>query len=706
MNAEELVEKLEPVLGKKAKKLYMAWMLGDKNDQRDIEQCLRALYIKHIQQSPTEKNVLLAPPPKNISFGEIRLGTTTYNKTTAHEFYLRTDELCQHIAVFGRTGSGKTNTVRLLLKEFIRNKKPFLIFDWKKDYSQMDFSTVFSGLGISSKDIHVLPVGKRNVNCLRLNPLKPPTNTDPEMWIKQICEVLTHAYMGGPGFESLLLEAINHCYERFGVYEGRNVFPTFLDVKEYLENKRCTGRQAQWMQSVKRTVDSLCFGGMNDTVNSAEPHDLAELLGKNVILELDALSNTDKTFLIETMLLWLHHHRLQNPPVEKVDNLIIIEEAHHLLRKHDGDEETLIESALREMRSLGIGIVIVDQMPSLISSVALANTYTTIALNVKTGQDVYALTQAMLLNKEQQEMLGMLPVGQAIVKLQDRYIRPFHIKIPLVDTGKRIIHYTPCEVSCRIPRIPQCKPYEARESCSDARVPPQINHASQPENHGAVLVPERSGRAPRAAAAGAAPGSAGQGAVSNEDVLLVDIARHPTSSVTDRYKRLGWTARRGNHYRQKLIKAGLIKPVTFAGVNAWLRLFEITNTGAEQLQKLGHPRPGGRAGGLEHQYWTEKIAEHYRCLGYKVEQEKMLNGHPIDIVATGNAERIAIEIETGKSNFGDNMKECCKNKRLTKIEFIATSERIATEMNKLADEMNDSRVKVKYGRHATMDVGE
>jgi hypothetical protein len=691
MKPEELFEQLEPILGPKARKLYLAWLLAaDKDEKQEIELCLNALYVKHLRPTPTPSKVLLAPPSQEASRGTIPVGTVLYNEQALYGFGLREAELCQHVAIFGRTGSGKTNAVRVLLMGLLARKIPALVFDWKKDYSQLDFEAVFAGIGIRNKDILVFPLGKRNVNCLKLNPLIPPRSTSPEVWVKQLCEILTHAYCGGPGFESIFLRAIDHCYAERGIYQGGTEYPTFLDVKQYLDGLRVSGRELQWMQSVNRTIQAICFGGMGDTVNGGPAANLAELLGKNVILELDALSNADKTFLIETVMLWLHHHRLDNPPAAKVDNVIILEEAHHLLRKHDSDEETLIENCLREMRSLGIGIIIVDQMPSLISGVALANTFVTIALNVKTGQDVNALSQAMLLDTEQKDMLGMLPVGQAIVKLQDRHIRPFHIAIPHMECGTRIVHYQPPADSGRIPGIPADSGTIRSALSSGSGVPPPMKPATPQRSQPPTFVPASVER-PTAEALQVSRAPP-HGPLEEQTQLLLDIATHPTQCVTTRYKRLGWSARKGNYVKDKLVRAGLITPVTFAGDNAWLRLFEITVEGARQLVAAGHALQAPQNGGLEHQYWKEKLAEHFRGHGYVVELEVPIDGHAVDLIARSGDECVAVEVETGKSNFRKNIERCLHGKHFTTVLAAGVTQAVASSIRSATSGLHDERL--------------
>jgi hypothetical protein len=62
----------------------------------------------------------------------------------------------------------------------------------------------------------------------------------------------------------------------------------------------------------------------------------------------------------------------------------------------------------------GESIIFLDQHPSLISTPSLGNSYCTIAMNLKHGNDTSAIGRAMLLNEELRECLGRLPVGEAL----------------------------------------------------------------------------------------------------------------------------------------------------------------------------------------------------------------------------------------------------------------------------------------------------
>ena len=62
---------------------------------------------------------------------------------------------------------------------------------------------------------------------------------------------------------------------------------------------------------------------------------------------------------------------------------------------------------------------------------------------------------------------------------------------------------------------------------------------------------------------------------------------------------------------------------------------------------------------LEHEYWKELVAQQYQAKGYKIEKEVSIGeGKTIDLVATKGNDRIAIEVETGKSDLEVNLKKC------------------------------------------------
>lgn len=64
------------------------------------------------------------------------MGTIHYGKNSYYEFGLKEDEFIQHIGIFGRSGSGKTNLAYRILQGLVKADKPFLVFDWKRNYRE------------------------------------------------------------------------------------------------------------------------------------------------------------------------------------------------------------------------------------------------------------------------------------------------------------------------------------------------------------------------------------------------------------------------------------------------------------------------------------------------------------------------------------------------------------------------------------------
>lgn len=96
------------------------------------------------------------------------------------------------------------------------------------------------------------------------------------------------------------------------------------------------------------------------------------------------------------------------------------------------EAKSVMDRIFREIREYGESIVIIDQMPSTLMDSAIANTATQITLCLKHSDDVRAAGNAMLLDHDEKLFLGKLPVGTAIVKLQNRWHAPFILRLPYV----------------------------------------------------------------------------------------------------------------------------------------------------------------------------------------------------------------------------------------------------------------------------------
>ena len=314
-----------------------------------------------------------------------------------------------------------------LVHNLIKQNKPFLVFDWKRNYRDLLSQP-------ECRDIIVHTVG-RKIAPFHFNPLEPPPGVQSDTWLKKLIEIMAHAYYLGEGCAFLLQKALAAVYKDSPY---RTVFRHWQSgrLSLPLQSEGQRGGLDGVNPARRRRAASARWARV---LNAKRPTLLQDILGKRVILELDALTNTDKTFLIETLLLWIHHFRMSQEERQTFKHAIVIEEAHHILLRKKQEvtgSESVTDILLCEIRELGEAVILLDQHPSLISKPALGNTYCTIAMNLKHRGDTRMVADCLHLDSEQTEHLTRLPVGYAVVKLQDRYFRPFLVKFPLMKVTK------------------------------------------------------------------------------------------------------------------------------------------------------------------------------------------------------------------------------------------------------------------------------
>jgi len=525
----ELCKKLKPVIGKQADRIWMAHVAEDETGKTQIQEYLELLSAKHLDGALESDGPGLIPPTAAEASGEYGLGTVAYNGRDLHKFGLRENEWTQHVGLFGRSGAGKTNLGFLIIRELIAKDKPVLIFDWKRNYRDLLALPGFD-------DVAVYTIG-RSVSPLSFNPLIPPPETPPQTWLKKLISVVAHAYLLGDGVMYLLQEAFNQVYEEAGVYQGKvERWPTFRDVHDTLKNRKAVGREAGWMSSALRALASLCFGEMDTLLNEGND-DIASLLTRPVVLELDALTQQDKVFVASSLLLWIHGMRMTEPTRESFKHAIVIEEAHHILsgeRQSFVGGQSVMELTFREIREFGESMIILDQHPSQISMPALGNMYCAICFSTNHRSDVNAMSQAMLLQDDEKAILGNLQIGEAVVRLQGRSVKPFMIHVPEFIIRKGSFNDT--KVRHHMTKLGLLSVRRHAVHTPAARAD---DSTPSPPNSS---MPER-----------------GLDISMNEMAFLEDLAAFPEGGVAERYKRLGLSVRQGQKVKEALAGKRMIQ---------------------------------------------------------------------------------------------------------------------------------------------------
>ncbi len=526
LRVREICRRLRPVFGDRMDRLFQAYTIEDDDGKKQIEMYLEALAARRLGTGLDSEAGDLVPPSPEQSAGPYRLGTVLYAGKPVAPFGLRESEWIQHVGIFGRSGAGKTNLGFEVFRQMLLHGKPVLVFDWKRNYRDLLVLPEF-------ENVEVYTVG-RDVAPFSFNPLVPPAGTDPHTWLKQLIEVVAHAYCLGNGVLYLLQESVDAVYKDFDVYSGRPLqYPTFRDVLDKARERNARGRESAWLSSALRALASMCFGEMDRTLNETRDQSqlVAELLDKSIILEMDALGQSDKVFLTSALLLYIHHHRMAEGGREQFKHGVMIEEAHHILsneRRSLIGGQSVMEIIFREIREFGEAVVALDQHPSKISISALGNTYCTICLNLKHQKDVSAMAQSMLLDGDEKDLLGSLEVGRAVVKLQGRAPKPFLIQIPEFSIRKGTV--TDADIMLKMAKfLPRADPEQIARPAGKEEVESETLRVGIPA------------------------------AENIERRFLRDVADLPESGIAARYQRLGISVRQGQRLKAMLVKKGLIE---------------------------------------------------------------------------------------------------------------------------------------------------
>lgn len=670
----ELCRRLKPIMGRRIDGIYAAYLAEDADGRSEIEQTLELLAARHLKHGYEHDRSPFPPPPRAFAqSGDIAVGSVTYGDRDLFPFTLPSARLKEHVLVAGRSGSGKTNLTYMLMLGMMKRGIHILALDWKRGYRD---------LLILCPKLRIYTVG-RDVSPLKFNPLIPPPGCEPGVWIKLIVDVIASAYLGGEGVISLLVAGLDHLYRQAGVgTKEQTHWPSVVELLQWLRTVKLKGRAAMWQASAERILLALTYGEFGSVVDTQSNAELLDMLDHDVVLEMDGLSGaSDRVMFSEAVTMYLYRYRLSQGPRASLTNMIILEEAHNLLlAKQAGAKESVLESSIRMIRQYGMGYVFVDQSASLLSKVAFANSYCTFAMSQKLQADVRAIAGAMNLTDEQKQALNTLPIGTAVARLADQFPEPFLIRTarcPIKEGAvtDEMVKETmaTCSTSSRqntagghkqvaIPAVPLPDRSKRVLPIRSPHPPSPGDESDQSSNKGSMKQWNRIQINPPPL-----------DMTSDEIRFLVDVAARPLSTTVSRYQRLHLSRRRGNAIRQQLTKAGIIKPVPIATRSGQVMLCQLTEIGRTVCRHKDIDPGSDPQQSLEHLFWARRAAESFRQRGYEVTREYAVDGNGIiDLLATRAGERIAVEIETGKSDVHQNITKL-EHTNFDRLIVLATS---------------------------------
>ena len=645
MHIEKLAHKLEPLCPETVKR----WRIVRETAEADMKVLAdrQLAIIANKTLGDYHNKILLSLPPEKTIKRPLHLGLLHYDRDY-WEAGIASSELLQNLAIFGRSGAGKTNVAFHLLLQLTEKKIPFLFLDWKRTARHL-----LTKLG---KKVAIYTPG-RKLSPFPFNPFIVPPGLEPNVYVNHLVDTLGDAYTLGDASKSVLQKAIISCYD-FG-----NLSPSAEDLLKVVEQIPDKERVRGWKITVTRALESLKFAGITGSTSQKQIQFTRNLIKKNTIVELDGLDAASKKFLVPLLSLWIFHVKLDDPKRERLSFVIFVEEAHHVLYRHEQRaRESLMNVLLRQCREIGIGIIVVDQHPHLISSAALGNTYTSICMNLKDPTDINRAAGLSLLEEGDKKYLTQLPVGQGVVKLQDRWRKPFLVKFPLVNINKGA-------VTDRVLK----RFLDENNTLSD-----ELESENKEYNGiGDFRLKDNT-------------------LTEDSHTFLMDIVERPDDGVNSRYKRLGFSADKGNRIKKDLLKQHIIEEQKVKINRTRKVMLRITKTAKHyfglgvsqtqlmdiieasmigksqntQLTKKRKPKTYSKES-IAHEYWKNFYAKQFQEANYEVEIEAPRIKGRVDLLVKKNNKTIALEVETSMSNAVENVKQNLLS-NFDKIVVIAT----------------------------------
>ncbi len=597
--------------------------------------------------------ILLSLPPENLLKGSIQLGNVIYDNER-WPAALTLEEFLKGVGIYGMTGAGKTNVVFHFLLQLITKKIPWLFVDFKRTGRHL--------LPLLRERVQVFTPG-RALSPFPFNPFIVPPGLDQNVYVSIVSDLMGRAYDFKEAGKYAFQKALRKCYST------GNQNPLIKDIISALKSIDEHEVSRQWKLSVSRSLETIEFANLSAKEKITQEELAKTLLKNHTILEVDGLTESGKAFLLPLLSLWLYYVKLAEPDREQLSYCLVYEEAHNILYGSERSaKEFPIAMILRQARELGIAIIIVDQHPSLISSAALGNAYTTITLNLKDPSDISKAASLSFVDQADRYYFSHLPVGYGIIKLQGRWKRPFLVKFPLVPVDKGSV---------------------SDELLSSYLSGKRLSPLSQSIN-GNYL---RNGHFPSL------------DSLSGDALAFMkDIFNFPNDPIVVRFKRLGFGCKRGERVKEQLESMQLISVKHLRVNNTRRILLSLTKSGTQILSnKLESSNES-----QEHKFWKQYYSEILDTFGFsaiKVEFPRSLGATDIAGFNKGDDDNpllvssIAIEIETGKNSSEDflhNIKQDLAAK-YERILVIATNEKAKNKIERiLADSvlLIQSRIRV------------
>lgn len=359
----------------------------------------------------------------------------------------------KHAFLAGVPGSGKTNSMLHLTSSLWKKHSiPFLIFEpAKQEYRALARTEGMENLLIFSPSSGTL-------FPLHINPFEFPLGMSLSEHIRNLMTVFEGAFSLAPPAPFMIDYSIEAIYRDKGWYpdtinDGKLPYPTMQELYDKLEVEvEKTDYEGEIKGNLKSIlqvrIGSLLRREMGDVFNvSKSSMAPEEWLNQPALIELEAMGSGPANFL-SLLLSTLIRETLKitpNADGKELRHVIFFEEAHNLIGPvasevtgEDADPKmaatAFVVKMLAEVRALREGIVIADQLPTVMAPEVIKNTGLKIGHRITAEDDRSLLGSTMSANSTQLEQMATFLPGESLITFEG-LLRPFKAQMCQWENG-------------------------------------------------------------------------------------------------------------------------------------------------------------------------------------------------------------------------------------------------------------------------------
>jgi hypothetical protein len=351
-------------------------------------------------------------------------------KATAQEYSIPINSFCLHTGIYGNPGSGKTNTGMELTHQIHQHGIPFLAI--------VPAKTEWRLLSAYIPELRIFTAGDETTSSFRYNFFDVPPGVPIQTHINNV----TLCFIANWPTEGILTEHITKIFRRTYTNAGWNLLtnergaPILLDdlysAMEEVANELKYGNRLKQdfvgalTARFESLLDDVVFSVM---VNTRKGITIPELLNNPTILELRHLPDTQRALLTSLIMVAVTEYleAQETSAEQELRHLLVLEEAHHVLKRvgngygihegHSSQQQAIntIVQLLREARGLGLGVVLIDQLPADLADAAVKLPGITIIHGLKDARERLLVGGQANLNDEQFLHIGALKCGEAVI---------------------------------------------------------------------------------------------------------------------------------------------------------------------------------------------------------------------------------------------------------------------------------------------------